>query len=188
MRRLQRAAVLFQLVKKLDAEGSWCGETHIQKATYFLQHLLKVPLEFRYMLYKHGPFSFELTDEIAAMRADNFLRYVPRPAPYGPSIAPAEGSAFLEKRLPKTCARYGDQVDFVARTFDRKGVAELERIATALYVTLEAMPGGDAGGRCARIRQLKPHISEEEARAAVQEVDKIVEHAPVIDQDGAAST
>lgn len=46
MKRLQRDAVILSLIENLRSKGSWCGETHIQKATYFIQELLRVPLEF----------------------------------------------------------------------------------------------------------------------------------------------
>ena len=68
MDRLQRASVLLALNEQLRAAGSWAGETHMQKATYFLQHLMGVPLAFDFILYKHGPFSFDLRDELTAMR------------------------------------------------------------------------------------------------------------------------
>jgi len=35
MNTLQRAALLTELADKLRQQGSWCGETHLQKATYF---------------------------------------------------------------------------------------------------------------------------------------------------------
>lgn len=60
MERLNRAAVLLNLVETLRSKGSWASETHFQKAAYFLQELLRVPLEFEFILYKHGPFSFGL--------------------------------------------------------------------------------------------------------------------------------
>ena len=51
MKKLQRDAVLLSLINEMKARGSWCGETHIQKATYFLQELLGVPMNFEFILY-----------------------------------------------------------------------------------------------------------------------------------------
>ena len=48
MKRLQRAAIVTELAEQLTAQGSWCGETHLQKATYFLQELLEVPTGFEF--------------------------------------------------------------------------------------------------------------------------------------------
>jgi hypothetical protein len=57
------------------------------KLAYFSLDVLGVPLGFEFILYKHGPFSFDLSDEITAMRADALLQYQPR-QPYGPSLFP----------------------------------------------------------------------------------------------------
>src|ERR1035441_4963526 len=73
MKHGQRMAVLTLLDREMLAKGSWCGETHIQKATYFLQELLGVDLGFEFVLYRHGPFSFELRDELSSMQADDIL-------------------------------------------------------------------------------------------------------------------
>ncbi len=87
MNRLQRAAILSTLAEELLEIGSWCGETHLQKATFFLQHMLKVPTEWDFVLYRYGPFSFELRDELTAMRADQLLELIPM-QPYGPRLLP----------------------------------------------------------------------------------------------------
>ncbi|WP_214019309.1 hypothetical protein [Methanoculleus sp.] len=71
-------------------------------------------------------------------------------------------------------------ISFVARKFGPKGVKDLEKISTALYVTKTMEEGGcDAGTR--KIVGLKPHILYEEAREAVHFVDEMFrEAAPVI--------
>jgi uncharacterized protein YwgA len=175
MKKSQRDAVLLSLVREMITRGSWCGETHIQKAAYFLQALLGVPLEFDFILYKHGPFSFDLIDEITALRADALLRYQTRPYPYGSSIVPTdEAQSFLDS-YPKTLKRYADQISFVADKLGEMGVTDLERLATALYVTLNQ--DGQSGQRAEQIPLLKPHISLEEADLAVQRVDEIMGEA-----------
>jgi len=170
MKRMQREAVLLSLIKEMKAKGSWCGETHIQKATYFLQELLKVPTGFEFMLYKHGPFSFDLSDEITAMRADALLQYQPR-IPYGPSLFPTKESQEFLEQFPKTLRNYAKGIQFIAEKIGTLGVADLERLATALYVTLN--PDGMEKSREFRITELKPHIKVDEARSAVKNVDDI---------------
>ena len=177
MKRMQKAAVLVSLTKRLAEKGSWCGETHVQKATYFLQELLRVPC--RFVLYKYGPFSFDLRDELTALCADGVFELVPRPAPYGPKIAPSQLGQKLEKLYPKTLGEYRQQLSFVAEKLDEKDASELERLATALFVTLR-WPAQTVEQRGQRIRDFKPHVSEESARDSVQRVDKIREEAGAI--------
>ena len=54
----------------------------------------------------------------------------------------------------------------MARQLGSKNVAELERVATALYVARER-PLGTTEEYVARMRQLKPHINHAEAGAAL---------------------
>jgi uncharacterized protein YwgA len=176
MNSLQRAAVLVSLVEALDNEGSWCGETHIQKSAYFLQELLEMPLGFSFILHKYGPYSFDLNDELAALRADEFLRLYARDPLYGPSYVPDELSKPLEERFPKTLARYKERIEFVAKTLGECGVADLERLATALYVR-KSKDGLKQAEVAKRIVSLKPHISFESALSAVEQVDEICKGA-----------
>ena len=39
-----------------------------QKAVYFLQEIFDVPTGIEYILYKHGPYSFDLTADLTALR------------------------------------------------------------------------------------------------------------------------
>jgi len=80
MNRLAQEAVLVGLARRLHDRGSWGGETHLQKATYLMHELLGVPFDFRFILYKHGPFSFELRDELGSMRADRLLDVLVEPS------------------------------------------------------------------------------------------------------------
>src|SRR5262245_31120520 len=137
MDRLQKAAILAELAERLRAAGNWCGETHLQKATYFVQDLLGVPLGLDYILFKHGPYSFDLTEELTSMRADYLFEKEYVSPGYGSRFVPTKPSVALRLRHPVTLARHKREIDFVARVFGTKGVTELEKLATALYVTRE---------------------------------------------------
>ena len=88
MKTFEQARVVFRLSEALKARGSWAEETHIQKAMYFLQELLGVPTGFEFILYKHGPFSFDLRATLTFMEAEDLIAWQPR-NPYGPSLAAA---------------------------------------------------------------------------------------------------
>lgn len=168
MKRMARVAVLLSLVEELKKNGSWCGETHIQKTTYFLQRMLEDDLGHDFILYKHGPYSFDLSEELGRLRADNLVKVVPQ-KPYGPRMLPGRAWTDLKETFPKTINRYAKKVSFLGHWLGNKGVAELEKLATALYVTKELNIEG--GQRAEKIHELKPHVSLEEARAALNELD-----------------
>ena len=170
MERLKRASILLMLNEELRLAGSWAGETHMQKASFFLQELMRVPLGFDFVLYKHGPFSFDLRDELTFMRAQGFFRLEPQ-YPYGPTLVGGEKSDLLKQSFRQPVAEHITTVRFVAQKLGRKTVAELEKTATALYIKLR---DPDATDPVERLRTIKPHIALPEARAAVSEVEQII--------------
>ncbi|GIW90161.1 MAG: hypothetical protein KatS3mg109_0593 [Pirellulaceae bacterium] len=172
MNRRQAQAVLIRLIEKLREQESWCGETHVQKAMYIWKEMLGVDVDFDFLLYKHGPFSFDLRDELTAMRADGLLKLKFQDPGYGPSIVPGEAAESLKRRFPKTLKRYEHQIEFIAKKFGEKTVTELERLATALYVTKKLGPQADVSTRAQRIHALKPHVSFDQAERAVRTVDE----------------
>ena len=81
-------------------------------------------------------------------------------------------------RFPKTVGSYKSATDHIAGTFGSRGVAELERLSTALYVTKDLdMESRDAEERAERLQELKPHIPHAKAKEAVEEVDALLEEA-----------
>ena len=174
MKRLQRAVVIASLIQEMKDRGSWCGETHVQKAVFFLQELLEVPTDYDFILYKHGPFSFDLRDEVTDFRAIGILKLQPMPFPYGPSLRVTSAANELTERYPKTLKKFKNRIDFVAEALGNKGVAQLERLATALHVMINTdLETPDS--RSQYINKLKPHVSLDLALAAVHDVDELAE-------------
>jgi len=171
MERLQKASILLRLNRELREAGSWAGETHMQKATFFLQELLALPLNFDFVLYKHGPFSFDLRDELTFMRAQGFLQLEPQ-YPYGPTLTAGPKSELLSTCYQRTAEEYSGQLYFIARKLGSKTVAELERLATALYIRHRDPNCNDIAGR---LTKLKPHIGLPDAQSADAEVLQIIQ-------------
>jgi hypothetical protein len=173
MKRLSNAALLVQLIGSLRRHGSWCGETHVQKSVYLLQTLLSVPLDFNFILYKHGPFSFDLRDELTSLQADELVVLEPQPIPYGPKLVATSGGTSLAARFPKTLAAYRDAIEQVAAIVGQRGVNDLERLATAVFVTAKD-PDLDPAQRAESLVGLKPHIAIHDAAAAIAEADRLI--------------
>lgn len=168
MKPFEQAVVVLRLAEAMKERGGWGGETHIQKSAYFLQELLGVPTGFEFILYKHGPFSFDLRSTLTMMEAEDLIAWEPR-RPYGPTLVRGSDADYLDRHFGLVGERYSRQVDFVADRMADKGVRELEKLATALFVTGE---GSDVSKRAARIVELKPHIALTEALESVQTVDR----------------
>ncbi len=174
MHNLLRRAILTELCDRLSQYGSWCGETHLQKAVYFLQEVLSLPTRFDFVLYKHGPFSFDLRDELSSLRAYGLLNVRPRPFPYGPSLETTEASRRLRKALSRTLETHIPKIDKLCRAFRDRTAGDLEKLATVLYV--RRTEGEKDEERIAkRVHELKPHIPIDDARSAVEEFNALVE-------------
>lgn len=167
MQEAERRALICSLVKAMREEDSWVGETHIQKCVYFLQEMLNVPADYEYILYKHGPYCFDLQRELAVMRARLQLDVEPR-YPYGPSLSLGPRGKLNLGRV----ARHKDAVNFVARKFSTKDVRWLERLSTAFFVQTEN-PSLKNNEVISQIRKLKPHIDTAKAREAIDEISQL---------------
>lgn len=179
MDRVRRGALLTRLIERLKEQESWCGETHLQKAVYLLQTLLQVPMGYKFILYKHGPFSFDLRDELTALRADAVIALEPRGS-YGPRMTNTERAKSVQELFPKTLRIYEDGIEFAAKAAGSKGVMELEKLATALYVRIKQMEQGvqaSVEDAAQRLVELKGHIPIREAMEAVEEIDQLQEEA-----------
>ena len=172
LKGIRLKAVVASLVEKMQDRDGWCGETHIQKTAYFLQALVGVPLSYEFIIYKHGPYSFDLHDDLMAMKANRFLKTEAR-RPYGPSYGIGDLSKVVTDRYPKTLREFNQHIEFVADELGSKGVKELERLGTALFVTNQNANGLGVNERARLVSKRKPHINIDQARMAVRTVDEL---------------
>jgi hypothetical protein len=166
-------AVLVGLARRLKDRGSWAGETHLQKAAYLMHELRGTDFSFGFILYKHGPFSFEMRDELTGMRSDGLIERTIDDPRYGPRLSVTARGEELEKNLAGTLNRYNDDLDWIASTLNRRGVVELERLATAMWMTRHKQDAS-ADQRASAVTGIKPHISHDEALGAVEEIDRLL--------------
>jgi uncharacterized protein YwgA len=160
------------VAKFLRERGSWTGETHIQKTAFIAKTKREVPFESDFVLYKHGPFSFDMNKSIGHMLTRGVLTAYTNPG-YGPSFRLNEA---LWRAIDKTVGGYFDQFEtdlgIICDITAGKNVAELERIATAVYV-IDSFPDVAPDEQAATICKLKPHISRDLAIQAISEARRI---------------
>lgn len=173
----KRLSILHQLMHALYQKGSWCGETHVQKAAYFLQHL-SGEKTFPFVLYKFGPFSFQLRDDLELMRTYGFMMRQVSSRGYGPRLL-ASPDPKLVSQTGELASSHRKWISFVTGKLGDSDVAELEQLATALFFTKDEPTSGEQE-RVAKIRGVKPHISEEDALRAVKRVDGLLSEAAAL--------
>jgi len=157
-----------RIIRILSEVHSWCGETHIQKTAYIAKSVKGVPLESKFILYKHGPYSFELNTVLNNMRSQNIATVAPQGS-YGSSYSLNEGLwTALNRAAGRDLDAFDEQLNFVCGQLARKKVAELERIATAVYVRLN-YGSLNEDQQTRKLRELKPHIGASDAQLAFTE-------------------
>lgn len=164
------------LSRRMAEQGSWAGETHLQKAAYLLSELRDVDFDFDFILYKHGPFSFELRDELDEMRSGGLIRSFVQNPNYGPRLLPTKDGKSLEETLAASTGRYEESLEWIAETLGGRDVMELERLATSMWMTRKQ--GGSVRERAEAVVEVKPHISIEAAMLSVEEIDCLIDAEP----------
>lgn len=170
-----RTAIVLYTMQSLKGEGSWCGETHVQKTLFLCQEVMGVPSHFKFILYKHGPYSFELSEHLQGLIADDMICVLTRP-PYGPTLGIVEEARSIAARVERR-DRVAERIAFMSKKLSQKGVADLEKLATAVYVNKKHGSKVPIEKRTEILVSLKPHVSVEAARDAFAEADAIEEEA-----------
>lgn len=158
------------VVQILNEFHSWCGETHIQKTAYVAKVVENVPFESKFILYKHGPYSFDMNAVLNYMRSQNIVTVTPQ-GHYGSSYKLNEGIwAVIARTAGPRLMSFNRELRFVCDLLAKRKVAELERIATAVYVRFN-FKSLSLEEQIAKLNELKPHIGLPEARLAFSEAD-----------------
>jgi hypothetical protein len=179
---LQKHAAIVALIESLREKGNWCGETNVQKTAYFVEILSDHCLGLDFVLYKHGPFSFELNELLSFMGALRFLEDEIANPRYGPRLRPnPDASKMLQGQFGQLSNKLKGVTAFVVDHLASSGIVSVERLGTALYFTRQERIE-DKQARAAQIHKVKPHITEQDALQAVNEVDEILEEWSKVSQ------
>ena len=172
MTAFKHYAITLNLAQELRRSGSWCGETHLQKAMFFLEALGEAPLGYNFTLYKHGPYSFDFHDHLDELKTLGLiaLEYIP---PYGPRYNVTERGEWIIKDQQLEATPLQDAIKTTADCLGPKKVKELEKLGTALLIWKED-PAASLDVRSQRLSELKPHIDSAEAKKATQEFETIL--------------
>ena len=172
MDRLKKAALISEMLDRITAKGSWAGETHLQMCLFFLQEMRDIPTGYFFQIYKYGPYSFDLHDEIIHLRCDRIISLVPRK--YGSSLKNSRRSLQFRKHFPKTLEKYSDDMDFIAEHFGNLKANGLGALATSYYFILQDKNISDEE-IAEKVNKAKPYISIPEGIESAQRVKEIAE-------------
>jgi len=182
MNHLEKFSLLLKIVQSLEyirseKQASPCGETHLQKAVFLMQELTDQPLGFKFVIYKHGPYSFDLNDELGWMFSYNLLDATPveiAPDQYqGFKLFLTDAGKNLLHDSKETLSHFQSQIDFAANLIGHKNVLALEKLTTALFLKTKRKKN-TSEETAQYLNRLKPHISVADALKALQEADHLI--------------
>ena len=172
MDRVKKAALISEMLSRMINKGSWGGETHLQKCIFFLQEMRNVPTGYTFQLYKYGPYSFDMHDEIVRLRGIGMLFLYSRKPQYGVALKVSELGQSLRTHFPKTLKKYSDDINFVTDNFGDLSASELGKLATAYYFILQDQGNSDEEVSI-KINNVKSHILISEGMEAAKIVREI---------------
>jgi hypothetical protein len=128
-------------------------------------------LQSEYILYKHGPYSFDAEDMLAAMKVYHYIEEFDS-AHFGRSFTQGHQAARLRKTV---MIKHGDlkKIAKLCKLFDSNiNIRELEGIATACWIrNNERIIEKDEIVK--RLNCLKPHVSLKEAAQQASKLEAL---------------
>lgn len=122
-----------------------------------------MPTPFEFVLYKHGPYSFDIENELEQMKSYAAIEVQPC-TDFGVVLKPSDNASLVKKESPLLASEV-ESIQAIGQFVGSKNVTELERLATAVWVRgrEHASDNRDVANR---VHDLKPHISIADALAA----------------------
>lgn len=162
-------AIILAVVEALHQRHSWTGKTHVQKTISLLNDKGKMAIPFRFVLYRHGPYSFDLEAELEQMKSYGALDIDLNTQGYGVILRPGSNAGFVREK-GKLSLEEMKAIDDVCDFVKDSNIWILERLATASWIRVqEGITERESVAR--RLNSLKPHISIEEAKEADAQVE-----------------
>ncbi|MEX2171329.1 MAG: hypothetical protein WD851_18560 [Pirellulales bacterium] len=125
-------------------------------------------MPFHFVLYKHGPYSFELESELEQMQSYGAVAIDPNPEGYGVTLKPAKMAKYL-REVESLSDEERQAIDEICTFVGARNVADLERLATASWIRCQESVSRSTDV-AKRLHALKPHIPIAEAEKADREV------------------
>jgi uncharacterized protein YwgA len=160
-------AILGRVVERVEEQKRFCGETLLQKSAYFLKEMFGAPISAPFRIYYYGPFSFDLRETLSTMEGLDVVQTVPHE--WGATYRIGRRYRQVKERFPKTLRQLEPAIDWVMHELAPLGVKELEPLATALFLKRER-PDANDQTLAATLHEIKPHVSVDAARVALQKV------------------
>jgi len=164
----KKHAMILAVIDGLKEHGSWTGKTHVQKTLSLLHDKGEIEVPFEFVLYRHGPYSFDVQAELEQMRSYTAIEIEVQGQGYGVVLRRGPMAIYAD-RMGELSPNEKQAIAKVCRFVGNKGVKDLEKLATASWIRRwEGKTDPQAVAK--RLHELKPHIPEAAALLADNEI------------------
>jgi len=157
----RKLGVMIRLVEK-SPQGT-LGRTAIVKLLYLLQEVRHLPLGYNFRLYTYGPFDSNVLNDLGFAQSFQALsvKTVIYPSGYGYNVRPGPEADSMKECVAKWLGPLEGDIAWAVETFAGRSAAELELVATIVYVDRElARKAGrhSLDDLAQRVREVKPRF------------------------------
>lgn len=125
----QNDLLLLKTISLCNDNGVSCSDIRIQKILYLIS--IKKDLTYNFVMYKNGPHSFELQDDITKLKAYMIIRETYKSNLVGLSIYDKEKiKGFISSTLDKDLS---DKLENIFNLVKELSVKQLEELTTNIY-------------------------------------------------------
>lgn len=162
----RRLGSILEFVRSVTDENGPCDQTRLQRGAYLIQTLGGISLGYDFVLYKAGPFSPELEEDVAHLLTRNSLEW---------ARTDGEGAGFiLGEEAPSRDSSDRDAViDAIGRWVSIHDCPLLDRIGSALIIEDKVLPKGSREERVEYLADFKSNYSEESLHEAFELLSRL---------------
>lgn len=163
---MSRSAWILHAIDLLNKHDSWCGRIHIHKLLYLTHRLLHADLPFSFQLYRFGPYSFDLDNDLRALTSFGIVEQQLRSEAYGPTHRPMANWHSISE-LQEIPPAEKDKLAKMAELIGDSPSGELELVATCLWGEVDQLISGDDAKLVSWVQSVKPRYSKEKVAEAL---------------------
>ena len=132
MMQNKRELTLLQFVSQLSVRGEWCGEPYLQSLSYLWDPTPDNGCNFEHYRFRGGPYSSNVGENLATLRAEGYITFEPVIPPAGPAFCcTAVGESLLQ-------SQDDSQIKYLAEVFLSRPENQRLLLARAAYALSKA--------------------------------------------------
>ena len=171
----ERYAIVLYTIKKWNEVKNTCNEKQLQKSLYVLESIDKEVIEYKFIVFKNNPYSYELRDDLGSMEAENLLE-VERLEPFGINVLLNHHGEELISFYSKfnNYRRIKDILDIIIQKLSKRTIIDIENTTRAFMILRKQLFNSSKEEMIIELKNISPSMTFNEAKNYVIEAEDIM--------------